>query len=221
MMPELPLIWWTRLPSEMNSQEPIPDTSYHEHLPARLAKLVLGYRKEDDRRRLLAGKLLLKHFLQETLGSDELLNAYQIKENGKPTIPGFYEFNLTHSGSRVCLALSETAVGIDVEKIRPIDIDLFTRQFTEIEIQQIKSADDPTAKFFEYWTIKESVMKADGRGMRIPLHSIQIFSGHALVGDSSTPWFVYPLDFGENYKSHICFREAGLQLDLKEVPLVF
>jgi 4'-phosphopantetheinyl transferase len=70
-------------------------------------------------------------------------------------------------------------------------------------MMQILASKNPTHTFFEYWTIKEAVMKADGRGMRIPLHSIKLRRGIATIDDLNVEWNLYPLALHETVKSHV------------------
>lgn len=63
-------------------------------------------------------------------------------------------FNLSHSHDLVLLAFSHTEIGVDVEKIRPVNREKFT--FIEAE-------DDE--EFFEKWTERESYTKFTGKGI--------------------------------------------------------
>jgi 4'-phosphopantetheinyl transferase len=69
-------------------------------------------------------------------------------------------------------------VGIDLEEIRELAIDDFRDQFTEGEWKTIVSAREPLITFYHYWTAKECIIKADGRGLNLPLASLEIpFAG--------------------------------------------
>lgn len=63
-------------------------------------------------------------------------------------------FNLSHSGDLVLVAFSHTEIGVDVEKIRPVNREKFT--FIDAE-------DDE--EFFEKWTERESYLKLTGEGI--------------------------------------------------------
>ncbi len=68
-------------------------------------------------------------------------------------VDGVY-FNLSHSDNLVVLAVSNTEIGVDVEKIRPVRREKFP--FIEAE-------DDE--EFFEKWTERESYVKFTGEGV--------------------------------------------------------
>jgi len=181
------------------------DKKLIQALPDFISEEIFQYKKQADINRLTAGKYLLKKILLD-LGYDlSLFNAYTTDNMGKPYIPDFLPFNITHSGRVVaCAVLMEKGnIGIDVEKIREIEVRNFDKQFSAPEMMQILASKNPTHTFFEYWTIKEAVMKADGRGMRIPLHSIKLRRGIATIDDLNVEWNLYPLALHETVKSHI------------------
>nr|ASV46758.1 4-phosphopantetheinyl transferase [uncultured bacterium] len=71
-------------------------------------------------------------------------------------------------------------VGLDVETAtRRADDSLIEYALSPAEQAAVSglSAEQRTAAFFTYWTRKEAVMKATGKGLKIPLQSIT-FSGH-------------------------------------------
>jgi len=197
-------------------QHPV-DIKFIEVLPEKLKNEILQYRKQSDINRLTAGKHLLKHVIKECGFGPETINNYQIDAMGKPFIEGFFPFNITHSGIVVACAVikSETCIGIDLEKIREIEVTKFDKQFSPPEMMQILAAPSPMEKFFDFWTIKEAVMKADGRGMRIPLHSIRIKNDHCTVDDTGQRWNLQKLDLHESVKSHISYKEDKVDIIVK------
>ncbi len=125
---------------------------------------------------------------------------------GKPQLPGFFPFNITHSGHVIACAVmqGDGLIGIDCEKIRPIEVIKFSKQFSPTEMQWILSAPNPQIRFFDAWTMKEAVMKADGRGMRIPLHSIRLHQTYATIDDREGVWHLYKIPTPVSHPSHIC-----------------
>jgi 4'-phosphopantetheinyl transferase len=189
-------------------------------LPEMMAKEILQYKKQDDINRLTAGKFLLKKIL-ENMGEPNRLNDYQIDAMGKPFIKGLHDFNISHSGKVVVCATINTdgKVGVDVERMRPIDVKKFDKQFSPTEMMQILGDDDPQQKFFDYWSMKEAVMKADGRGMRIPLHSIRLKVDHATIDDKDDRWNLYPITLHDSVRSHFCSNIVLSGLELQHIHL--
>lgn len=90
--------------------------------------------------------------------------AIQFTESGnkKPAVDGI-EFNISHSGNLILVAVSQTAVGIDIELVVP-DFDfslLLDSSFSDREKLHIGSK----LSFYEFWTRKEAVLKASGEGL--------------------------------------------------------
>lgn len=186
-------------------QDPIKEEYIHA-LPKKMADEILQYKKQGDINRLTAGKYLLKNLLIDCGFSEEIFCNYEIDEMGKPFINEFHPFNITHSGRVVACAVlpQEGSIGIDVEKIREIEVTKFDKQFSPPEMMRILATKDPMQTFFDFWTMKEAVMKADGRGMRIPLHSIRLKEDHATIDDTGTKWNLYPLILDDSVKAHVC-----------------
>jgi len=101
--------------------------------------------------------------------------------NEKPELPNTnLAFNVTHSAGVILIALRRNgAVGIDLEHINPTMhfAEVAASTFTPTENLHLTSIADPTPRrraFYQLWTRKESVIKADGRGLTLPLSSFEI-----------------------------------------------
>lgn len=122
---------------------------------------------------------------------------------GKPCIPGGPEFSISHSGGMVVLAVTRSgAVGIDIEKIRAVDIGAFSRYLPEVaNLREKYDADHASGFFFDCWTQKEAVLKGYGKGLLAPLEQVVIKEGAALL--YGTTWFIKKLLIDEGYCCHI------------------
>ena len=84
---------------------------------------------------------------------------------------------MSNSGNLIVIAFSrDSEVGIDIEKIRPLpDLDdLIHKNFTSSEIKFITSrTEEKINRFFRFWTVKESYLKATGEGMRLRPDNIE------------------------------------------------
>jgi 4'-phosphopantetheinyl transferase len=133
--------------------------------------------KTADAQRSLYAELLLRSVLRKKgILSDEV--CFELNPNGKPSLKGHPDihYNLSHSGEWVVCAIDNEPVGIDVESIHPIDYGIAERYFSSSENMQLmrQSETDRLPYFFDIWTLKESYIKAIGRGMSMSLQSFSI-----------------------------------------------
>lgn len=81
------------------------------------------------------------------------------------------EFNISHSGDYVVLCYDNDTVGVDIEKIGKYHSNVAKRVFTQKEQEWL--CDDKN-KFYQLWTLKESVMKATGLGLKLGANSFEV-----------------------------------------------
>lgn len=101
---------------------------------------------------------------------------------GKPVLaPGpdrTLTFNLSHTDGLACLAVSENAasLGVDIERIRPIEDDFSAYALTEPEAAAVHAT--PQARrdraFFHHWTGKEAFLKGPGEGLWQSLETFDV-----------------------------------------------
>ena len=114
----------------------------------------------EDKHRCIAAEALLRHALKEQGICD-----FQVltDKNGKPYLQGLpVHFSLPHSGEFVLCAISEAAVGCDIQQSKQPDLKLAKRYFAAGEIRLLENA--PTL-FYRLWVLKESFGKAQGSGL--------------------------------------------------------
>lgn len=130
----------------------------------------------EDKLLSLGAGLLLDQGLKQW-GLSERTAVLEYCGNGKPCLKDHPDkhFNLSHSGTLVMAAFSDHEIGCDVEKVKPGRLKVARRFFTESEQAYL---DDPALSdkerdqlFARLWTLKESVLKATGEGVRMPLNS--------------------------------------------------
>lgn len=80
-------------------------------------------------------------------------------------------FNLSHAGDYAAAVFDEGEVGIDVEQVRRVNVNVMRRQFTAEENAYLLSEPDA---FLRLWTRKESYCKAVGEGLHLPLSSFDV-----------------------------------------------
>ena len=87
--------------------------------------------------------------------------SFRAGKNGKPYCDNYdIHFSLSHSENMAVCVISDKPVGIDVEKIRPVNPEVAKKCFTEKEQEYVFSDKSKTrARFFEIWTKKEAYIK--------------------------------------------------------------
>ncbi len=120
---------------------------------------------DNKRRQSLAGEWLIKQLLAKQFG---ILNAVICRDkNGRPYVKENRIFiSIAHSGDLVAVAADYSAIGIDVEKIRPNKLNLADRICLPREKEYIFAAPDLSLyRFYEVWTAKEAYFKKQGTGI--------------------------------------------------------
>ena len=153
-------------------QDPAVFAKYLSLLPETRRRTVEKYKPEEVRHMSLAASVLLLHVLREAGLSDAKM---RFTENsfGKPFLENNpFFFNLSHSkGAAVCAA-SPGIIGCDIEALRPAVLAIAKLHFCPEEYERLLRISDPAEQnraFCRLWTLKESVVKALGGGLTIPL----------------------------------------------------
>lgn len=100
-----------------------------------------------------------------------------------PTCEPRLRFNLSHTdGLIACVVAVDREVGIDVENVtrRNLDeMDIADQVFSATEIAELRAlpAVAQPDRFFDYWTLKESYIKARGLGLQLPLDQFSFHLG--------------------------------------------
>ena len=68
-------------------------------------------------------------------------------------------------------------------------------------MEKIISSEYPLNVFYDFWTKKESVIKADGRGLEIPLNEFEVINNSVCINSST--WHLQELIVNDNYKAHL------------------
>lgn len=172
--------------------------SYLNLVPADEQQRILRFLRWEDAHGCLLGKIaLLKAFEVNSISMH--LSEIKRTEFGKPYLTGEYFFNISHTNNLVvCGVNAGNRIGVDAEKIKPVLLDDFENQFNVNELAQIRSSVNPNLTFFKYWCIKEAAVKADGRGLSIPLHDVCIEDEQVTIANACSYFyktFSLPGDF--------------------------
>jgi 4'-phosphopantetheinyl transferase len=174
---------------------------------------------EKDRRHFIAGRGALRVLLAGYLACrpEEVRFAYS--NYGKPRLAdkdnaSDLRFNLTHSHGLALLAVTRGRdIGIDVEHLRDMERDgepLAERFFSPRETAVLRSLPPEQRReaFFHCWTRKEAYIKANGKGLSLPLDQFDVTlrpgEPAMLLATQHDPdevqrWSIQNLNLGEGY----------------------
>lgn len=143
---------------------------------ARLSEILSGKNAAKQAQRLTA-ECVLRAAISEMTECDPKAVVVLKTELGKPFVSGEnIEISISHTKTAVAVAISDCAVGVDVEYLRPVNLRAVERFFSEKEKEYVYSdSSDKTARFFEIWTRKEAVVKAKGTGFNVPFATVDAF----------------------------------------------
>ena len=204
-------LWWTR-PSAFTDSSEL--TRYRALLSDDEREKTDRYRFARDRHACLITRALARVTLSRYCDVAPAQWRFRPGAYGRPEIAGprsSLRFNLSHTlGLIVCLVSRDRDVGVDVENLERERrwLDLAERFFAPREaaaLRRVPLAHRPV-RFLEYWTLKESYIKARGLGLAIPLDGF---------------WFELPVAPTEGVRIHLtsavaddparwCFRSERL-----------
>ncbi len=174
-------------------------TAFVDKLPLTLQERNRRHIRWQDRINHLLGQMLLMKGM-DFFGKYDYWDSLKYNPYGRPYFPGEVDYNISHSGCYVLCALScETRLGVDIEQVQHVDFGDFKETMNEAQWDIIRYSDNALNQFYRFWTIKESVVKADTRGLSVPLTSIEI--DHHIARLSGKEWILSELDFHSEYQS--------------------
>jgi 4'-phosphopantetheinyl transferase len=165
---------------EQETQSPALLTRYREMVPAEERASTDRFHFESGRRQHLITRALVRTVLSRYCEVPVEDWQFVRDAHGRPhvaadqRVPGLPAFNLSHTrGLIACAVTGAPAVGVDVEHVsaRRSSLDIADRYFAAAESAALRALppEEHTDRFFHYWTLKESYIKARGKGLSIPL----------------------------------------------------
>jgi 4'-phosphopantetheinyl transferase len=178
----------------------------------------------DDRKRYLVTRAMVRTVLSRYAAVAPADWAFWTSAYGRPEIANRYEraaglcFNVSHTHGLIALAVSQhRALGVDVENLlaRQMSTGIADRFFSPTEVAELASVPHERRqdRFFEYWTLKESYIKARGMGLSIPLDRFSFHYPHERavriaidpeLGDDESRWSFWQFRPTSEYVLAVC-----------------
>lgn len=181
------------------------------------------YRQIPDFRKEKADALRLDKMKAQSVGVWALWQKIRERHH----LPEDTVFNLSHSGQLVmcaaCIDGRKEKVGCDVQKTESFKMNFAMRYFCQEEYETVREAgtdEERTDLFFRYWVLKESFMKATGKGMALPVNSfcIRLDDPPVLVrqpAEFAAAYYYREYSIGElPYKMAVCSTDADIDTEL-------
>ncbi|WP_075341753.1 4'-phosphopantetheinyl transferase family protein [Tenacibaculum agarivorans] len=174
---------------------------------------ILKYRRWQDAQLSLLGRLLLLNGMKD-LNSELEVFELEYTEYNKPFFSNLdLKFNISHSGNIVLCAISKSYdLGVDIELIKDVEIEIFKDQMTIYEWKKIEKNNYPEIAFYEYWTQKEAIIKAHGKGLSIPLKSFEVKDNKTQIDNDV--FYVSNITIEEGYTCNIASQNAIHKKDI-------
>ena len=124
-------------------------------------------RKRPAKRLSLAAGELMRNAIANEFNIDAKDLRFRTGKSGKPYVENVkVEFSISHSGDIAVCAISDKPVGIDIERIKDVNINAAKRLFTPDEQSYVfEKWSLAKQRFFEVWTRKEAYVKMLGKGI--------------------------------------------------------
>jgi 4'-phosphopantetheinyl transferase len=182
-----------------------------------------------DRRRYLVSRALVRTVLSRYMNVRPEDWVFSTNAHGRPEITNRegsdagLSFNLSHTHDLIVLGVTKRrALGVDVENVvaREAAIDVANRYFAPPEVAALHAAPhhEQQFRFFEYWTFKESYIKARGMGLSLPLdkfsfhyrddRAVEIAIDPALADDPAR-WQFWQFQPSPEYLVAVCAERTG------------
>jgi len=197
---------------------------YRSVISEKEKRKVNKYVFEKDKHNSLVTRALLRFVLSACTGHDPERFEFIENKYGKPDLkPGIVtvpvKFNLSHSsGVTACALALNNEIGMDIEDYRrKIDLSLADRFFSRSESEYVKRCPEKDRQevFFDFWTLKESYIKARGMGLSIGLDKFSFEIDQEMcihfdesLNDFSDQWRFFRFSPVENYKAAISIQSA-------------
>lgn len=182
-----------------------------------------------DRRRYVVTRALVRSVLSRYLSIGPRECRFATNAYGRPDIVNrqateiSLSFNLSHTHSLIVLGVARgRSLGVDVENIRAreVSIGVADRYFAPEEVRTLSAAPrhEQQYRFFEYWTFKESYIKARGMGLSLPLDKFRFdYPGERAVAiavdpelkDDSARWQFWQFRPSPEYLVAVCAERSG------------
>jgi len=231
---------WFAFPGEIRDKSIL--SAYERLLNAEEKRQWQRFHFARHRHQYIVTRALIRTTLSKYIDKDPRDWQFSLNRYGKPEIQNTtgdlaIRFNISHTdGLILCGIVPNDDIGVDIEDCRRKNttIDIAGRYFSNQEVEDLRKLpeSDQRNRFFAYWTLKESYIKARGMGLSLPLNQFTFhiapdqplrISFDPRLNDNAEHWHFWRLKPSRNHMAAIAVKsEAKATYRLmfnKSVPL--
>ena len=158
------------------------------------------------------GRLMLQRLFNEANIDASVLQTLHRGPYGKWQLSAPVDFNVSHTEDKIVAVFSdEGVVGVDIEKVRDFAWQEYKGSFSFAEWTSIYTSVYPEEIFFDLWTKKESILKAYGYGLQVPLAQVSIENSFGQIESSSMTCYFHEVNI-PGYKCHVCTQQQQVHV---------
>ncbi|WP_165798304.1 4'-phosphopantetheinyl transferase family protein [Chitinophaga costaii] len=139
---------------------------------------------------------------------------------GRPFIPGCVDFNISHAGHLVICGISDSGpVGVDIEYHQPVELTDFANCFSHAEWNSIQHSNGSISRFYEYWTAKEAILKANGCGLTDNLTDLEV-NNRTEVLFEGVVWYLHKVAIFADYSCSVACLHPHIAIEVFPVEVL-
>lgn len=163
---------------------------------------------------------LLEYGLKKEFGIGQPV-VFAKGEYGKPYLKehGDIYFNISHCMGWAACAISDREIGIDIERIRKVTDGVVRKALTPAEQEALFKANNKEEMFCRFWTLKESFIKAVGKGLSFPLSKVEFRLPETVEGEiksNQKDYYFHQTSLGGGHFLAVCQRDGPVPETLKK-----
>lgn len=186
------------------------------------------FRHERDRNHFISARGILRLILAGYLSVEPGTIRFGYDKEDKPGLQNGsgradIQFNLSHSeGLALYVFTRNHETGIDIERIRNFpEMEQIVEQFFSTKERALFAtlpSSEKKEKFFNWWTRKEALMKAMGKGLTYPLNSFDLLPADGKSIESiktwrydneQTSWSIWDIRAAEDFAGAVVVKEGN------------
>lgn len=138
------------------------------------------FKFNDDKVKTILSEILVRTIYCETKDKLNSQIIFDETEMGKPFIKNEenFKYNISHSGNRVVVVFDDEEIGVDIEDIKELNLDVVRSFSTDYEYEKTlqKSHQGRGEHIISIWVLKEAYVKYLGTGLNQDFQSFDVIN---------------------------------------------